>query len=253
MSAKPRHHLINVSQLINAIDLRAPDHHNRNLEGVRGLDLSVGGLTAAILGNEDLNAFLPHQLHLITADEGTPREDKPVLWQDRNVSRAINCTNKVGMLRRGRKRGELQPAVGQKNTARYITQRSNSGFGIIRVDPPIAVLRFPGGPGEGNKRNAGALASAGGIFRNPFGERMCGVDHRINMLREEKSAQSVGPTKTADAVRNGRPLRVFGTACERQYRGDVIALRQTPRQYARLSRTSEDKNAHPVAPRALRR
>jgi hypothetical protein len=253
MSVKPSHYLIHIEQRINAPDLRAPDHHDRNLQRPRGLDLGVGGPSATVLGNDDLNAFLPHQLRLITSEEGPSRQDKPVPGQGHNVGRPINGANDIAVLWRGCKRGELQTAMGQKSAARHLTERSDGGFGIISGNPPVAVLLFPGGPGERHKRNAGALAGADRILRNAYSEWMRGIDDCLNMLREEKIVEPVDPAKTTDAERNRRLSGVFGTARERQYGGDVIALRQTPRQQARLSGASEDKNAHLVAPRAPRR
>lgn len=253
MSVKPRHRLISIEQRINATDRRAPDHHHRNLQHPRGLDLGVGGRSAAVLGHDDLNAFLPHQLRLFTREEGATREDKPVLGQRHNVGRPINSANNIKVLRRGGERGELQAAMGQKNPAWHLAERSNGGLGIVSGDPPVAVLLFPGGPGERNQGNSSALASLGRVFRNAYSERMGSIDHRINPLREEKIVESIDPAKAADSERNWRLLGIFGATRERQYGGDIIAPRQAPRQQARLSGPSEDKNAHLVAPRTLGR
>ena len=173
--------------------------------------------------------------------------------QGHNVGRPINGANDIAVLRRGGERGELQTAMSQKNMPRRLTERSNRGFGIVSGNPAVAVLLLPCGPGERHQRNAGTSASADGVFRNAHGERMGGVDDCINTFRKEKIAKPVGPAKTADAARNRRLSGVFGTAREGQYRGDVIALRQTLRQQARLRGASKDENAHLAAPRVLRR
>jgi hypothetical protein len=176
-----------------------------------------------------------------------------VSGQRHDVGWRINGANDVTVLWRGRKRGELQTAMGQKDTARRITERSNGGFDIFSGNPPIAVLPLPGGPGKRHQRNAGTFAGAGRMFRNARGERMGGIDHGIDSIREKKVAESIDPTKTTDAEWNRRLPRAFGTARKGKYGGDVSATCQALRQQACLSGASEDKNAHHVAPQAVRR
>ena len=56
--------------------------------------------------------------HLIPCEEGPAREDKTVSGQRHDVGWRINA-NDVTVLWRGRKRGELQTAMGQKVGAAY--------------------------------------------------------------------------------------------------------------------------------------
>ena len=91
------------------------------------------------------------------------------------------------------------------------------------------------------------------MFRNARGERMGGIDHGIDSLREKKVAESIDPTKTTDAEWNRRLPRAFGTARKGKYGGDVSATCQACPLTSLPWRVPEDKNAHHVAPQAVRR
>lgn len=251
MSLDPRHHVCNIEQRVGAMLGRTPDHHNGNSQCACGFDLSIGRPATAVLGDDDVNAFLKHQPHVVTFGKRPARKNKPVPGQRRHVRGSVDRANDISMLRCLREGSELQPANGQKHPARRITERANGSLDVVSRNPLIAVPPLPSGPAEYSQRNPRPLAGAPRILRHPDGERMRGIDHGINALRQQKIAETIDPAKPADTKWNGRRRRVFGASRERQYRVDVAVLRETSRQLARLSRASEDKNPHLAAPRGF--
>ncbi len=253
MSTKPRHHRINVEQLSSKISLRAPHHDDRNFKNSCCLDLCVGRRSTAVLADNDVNAFVPHELYFRTLGERPPRKNKAMPGQLHDVSRPIDRADNVGMLRRPREGRQLQPAVSKENTSRTISKSPNCRINVINHKPPIANLLLPSRPGESNERKASTLASAPRIFRNAHGERMRSVDHRINVLGHQIIVKSIDPSKTANSERDWRQHGIFSATGERQYRFESDVPGETLRQHAGFFGASKNKDAHLIFPRSVGR
>jgi hypothetical protein len=249
MSTKPRHHRIDAEQLGSTINLRAPHHDDRNSEISRGLDLCVGRRSAAVLADNDVDAFVAHELLFGRPGERPACKNKSMPRQRHDVSWPIDRAHDVAMLWRPREGRQLQPAVGKQDTSRTISKSPNCRIDVINHNPPIAGLLLPSRPGEGNERNVRTLASAPRMLRDAHCERMGRVDHRIDVLRHEIGEKSIGPAKTANSGRDRRQHGVFSATGERQYRFDGGILAETLRQHAGFSGASKDKNAHLFFPR----
>ena len=124
------------------------------------------------------------------------------------------------MLRRGAERRQLLPPDGQQHAARRGAERVAPPASMSATGrPAVARLGAPGGRVRRSSGRRRGAAAATALRRDLRGERMGGVDQRVDRVRAQIGGKPVGAAEAADAVRDRRQRRV--RACGRRARGSA--------------------------------
>ena len=153
------------------------------------------------------------------------------------------------MLRRGDEGGELLAALGEKHPPRRRAERPRGLVHRLHLDPAVAGLPRPGRARQGEQRDPRRRAGLRRVARHLRGEGMGRVDHRVDPLGLEKSAQPPDAAEAAAAHGDRRRRRRARAPGERQDRRDVGPPGERGGERARFGRAAEEKKAHRLAPR----
>jgi hypothetical protein len=218
------------------------DHREPKLAG--GRDLAVTGLTAAVLGDDHLDAVCTQQSTIILHGKGTAIGYIGRMWNwQRRIDR-IDAAHQVVMLRSCYERREILAAERHEHAPRMAANGTNSLGNIRGLDPAIARDRRPRRPSQSQQRDAarrGSLSRVGGDQRRVG---MCGIDQNINALSGQIRGEPVSATKTADTHRNrlgGRCRRATG---KRQNHRGIGPCGKTSGQSLRFRGTAKNEDSH---------
>ena len=166
-----------------------------------------------------------------------------MIGQGVDLRRPVDRAHDVAMLRRSRERGELQPALGEKDRPPL---RPESRDGVVHCrdfDPAVSGVAWPGGAGEHGERRAGGATGGDRVGRHARSERMGGVDDSADALAGEKRRQAFGAAKPADASRDRRWSGLGRGSRQRQDRRNIGLVSKPSRERARLRRSAENEQA----------
>ncbi len=251
MSLDPCQNLLEPRRLRGGRPSGSLNHHDRDAEDAGRFDLGVGRLAAAILGDHDVDVFGAHQRLFVGEAERSARQDQPMERQRVDVGGRFDRAHEIAMLRRAREGGELRTSLRQEHPAGLGTQRLRRRHHRPDLDPAVAALPRPRRAGEDEPRDARRLARLSRVARHARGERVGGVDHRVDPFGLEIVAQSRRPAEPADAPGNWRGRGIAGAPGQREDRRHVGAPGERGGQRAGLRRAAENEKAHRFLPQGV--
>lgn len=222
---------------------RARYHHHLDTEQAGCLDLRIGGRTAAILGDDDVNVVLPQQIAFTVQRERTTLEDVLDIIKHKRRFDGIDAANEVVMLRCGLRMMGTLPARRQEDMAGGGAERFDGSRNAPHVPPAIAGHAMPFGTAQSDRGDAGGLGRESGIGRNALGEGMRGVDQQTISAGLEEIGKCGSAAETTDANWNRLRGRFLGATGKRQQNIAIITRRQRLGQQPRLAGAAEDQDA----------
>ncbi len=222
---------------------RARHHHQLDAEQAGGLDLRIGGGTAAVLGDDDVDVVLPQQSAFTVQRERTPIKDIVDIIKRKRRFDGIDAANEIVVLRCGFRMMRTLPARRQENMAGGGAKRFDGSRNAPHVPPAIARPALPFGAAQSDRSNAGGLSRESRIGRNALGERVRGVDQQVISAGLQESGECGSATESADTNRNRLYGRFFGASGKRQQNIAIVPCRQRLGQQPRLAGAAKDQDA----------
>lgn len=220
----------------------ALDHDDLHSQCASSRELAISGVSAGILGHDNVDAFRLQQSSFAGFAERTACENVSTIgYIERRIDR-IDAANKIPVLGRSRETARFLPADGEKNPTRGIAKRLNRLINIAYTCPAITIDLIPGRAAQGEDWNTAAHCRRGRIGGNLVGKGMRRIDQKIDPFFSQVINQSIGAAKAADTRRQGQGLGVDRTAGQRDHRRNIIASGQFLGQLARLGRAAEDQD-----------
>lgn len=222
---------------------RARHHHHLDPEQAGCLDLRIGGGTAAILGDDDVDVVLPQQSAFTVQRERTPIKDIVDIIKRKRRFDGINAANEVVMLRRGFGMMRTLPARRQEDMAGEGAKRFDGSRNAPHLLPAIARPALPFGTAQSDGSNAGGLSRESRIGRNALGEGVRDVDQQIISSGLQEIGECGSAAETADTNRNRLYGRFFGASGKRQKNITIVPCRERLGQQPRLAAAAKDQDA----------
>ena len=222
---------------------RTRDNDHLDAEAARSLDLGISSRTAAVLGDDDVDAVLLEQGDFAFEIEGTAIQNVMDIWNSDPRHDRIDATHEIEMLRRRLGATGLLPAGRKQDAAGRGTQSGNRLGNACRGSPQVARLLRPFGPSQredGNVSCAGRFDCVGGYTG---GEGVGCADQQIKFPLDQKTSEAFGTAETADAHRNRLSRRFFRAAGKREQNVVSALWRKGLRELSRLGGSPEDQNA----------
>jgi len=222
---------------------RTRDHQHLDAEQPGCLDLRIGGGTAAVFGDDDVDVVLPQEIAFAFQRERTAiKQIIDMIKRKRRLDR-IDAADKIVMLRRGFRMMRALPARRQEDMAGGRAERFDSRRNALHLPPAIAGFALPFGTAQSDRCDTGDLSGKSGIGRNPFGKRMRGVDQQMIAAGRQEIGECGSAAETADADRNRLYGRFLGASGKRQHNIAIVARRERRGQQARLAGAAQDQDA----------
>lgn len=222
---------------------RALDHDYLDAELPCCLDLPVSRVTAAVLGDDDLDLMLSQHVEFVGQPKRASAVDIADIGYRQRRFDGIDAADPVMVLRRRIRLMRLLPASRQENTQRHIAERSYGLRNAMHGEPVIAFDRHPCRTAQGKGGHIALSSRLRGIGRDAGCERMGGIDQQIDRLFTKIPGKPFGATEATAADRNGLRGRIGRPAGERQDDVEIGARGKGCRQRTRLRRTPQDQNA----------
>ncbi len=222
--------------------LRPGDHDDRQAKLARSRDLAVGGLAAAVLCNDDLDAVLKQKRVFVGFRKGAAAEDVMRAGDPLGRVHRLDASHDVAVLRTDSEATGFLPADGEKHRARRFAEQSRRVIDVPGADPVVAGLRLPWRSLQPHERHGGRTRRLNGIGGDACCERMGGVDEHVDLSCPQPLRQPLRATKAADAHGTGLRQRVFRSAGERQRHAHVAARNEAAGKHACLAGAAEDEN-----------
>lgn len=220
------------------------DHHHRNTELTRGLDLGVCRRPASVLADHDIDAVMLQQRQFIRERKWPALENNLRLRRQTFSIRRIDSAHQIAVLRRGRERRHLLAADGKKGALRLLAQRCSRRSHIRNDAPIVARLQLPFSPLQSQQRNVSDRGSFNGVARHLRRERMGCINHRTDALIHQPARQTIHTAEAADAAGCGGQQRLLRAARERIKGVETGIARKTLGQLKSFRRAAENENAH---------
>lgn len=211
-------------------------------EGSGRGDLAVGGITAAIFGDDHVDAMFLQERDLVLYGEGTAGEE--IFDRRRGQGRVdrIDAANEVVVLRSGVEMEGLLSADGEEHATR-LGAKHFDGF-PDRGDgrPAVAFDGLPPGPFEPDQRRFANVRRALGIGGNLPGERMGRVDQQVYSIACKVAGQPLRAAEAAGTDGDWLGGGIDRAAGERQGHVEIGALGEPARQFARFPRAAQNED-----------
>lgn len=221
---------------------RAIHHDHAQIQRACRVELGPCSAATGILRHKCVDPVLAQQRKVPGNVKRTARDfDNRVGRQINVCPGGIHKPQQIAVRRVGKGRQRLAPD-GQKypRGARAYGVRSLSH--IWHLQPAVAGLGHPGGPGQRHKRQAGCGAGGQGIAAHPQGEGMGCIDDMADIVRLQIGHQ---PRNAPKSARTHRQRLRAGRADTPGVRIDGLdpGLRQVLRQGIGLGRAAKKKDA----------
>jgi hypothetical protein len=223
--------------------LRPCNHNDRQAKLTRRIDLGARACAAGVAGDHPFDTPRTQQLEFPDQCEWTTRDDKLGIRQRQRTSRGIDETERVGVLRRGRKWCDVLPADGEENARRLNRQRCDGGRDIHNLDPAITRRFDPRRALQRDQWRCGDTTRRNRISADLGCERM----GRVDDMREFVPPNRIGkPVRAAEPADTGgqwlidRDLRPAGIGIDRV----EPRSRDCGRQQIGFARSAQDEDAH---------
>jgi hypothetical protein len=243
--AKPAQNLGNRFDRFPRGDKRPADHHYRQREVARRIDLGRGSVSAGIPCDNNVGMKILQHGPITRTVERPTRHDHLRIRQQQWIPRRINQPEQVNVLRVRNESLQMLPADAEEYTARRVTESLRRCRDIIHLDPAVASRALPSRPFQRQQRHSGGLASLDGVRAHLRRERMGRINNAVDILSTEIVRETSDAAKAADAPGNRRRQRISGAAGIGQHRIDTRIICQSCRQPVRIGGATEDQNAQP--------
>lgn len=223
--------------------MRALDHDHLDTQLPRSLDLRIGGIAAAVLGDHHIDPVFPQHRQFVFQTERTLGLDIGDIRRRQYRLDRIDAAHPIMMDGRGIGMVSLLPADRQEDADRGRAERGNRLGNTARRAPAIALDRKPSWPAECESGNAASADSFRGIGGNAGSERMGRIDQQIDGLVLQVAGETLGATEATGTNGNRLWSRICGSARQRQYDIEIGADRERCRQPTGFRRATQDQNA----------
>ncbi len=227
---------------------RAVDEDDGQAEVAGGGDLAIGGVAAAVLRHDDLDAAGGEQSALVGFGEGAAGEEGlGAGWQ---VGRrdGFDAADEVVVVRGGAEGGDLLTADGEEHPAGCVAEGRGGGGHVGDAGPAVAGDRLPRRALEDDEGDGDGGGSAHGVAGDPAGERVRGVDEDRDGVGAEPVGEAVRAAEAADADADAGggvgDLRRAGATGEGEGDAEPRAPGQTAGKLAGLAGAAEDEDMH---------
>lgn len=222
---------------------RAIDYYHLNTKLAGRHDLGIGRRSAAVLGDDHIDAMRFQQGDFTFYIEGAAIENVLRMGDDKSGLDRIDAADKIEMLWCRLGAIGFLSAGGQKHPTRSAAERSNGFRNGRNMRPAVASLRSPLGPPEAEGGKAETACCFAGALGNPRRKRMGGIDQQIEFAIAQIFRKAISTAKTSDPHWQGLKARLFGAAGKRQQRVVSLVTGQSPRKRACLGGSTEHQNA----------
>lgn len=240
---EPLHHLGDTFDRDPLGQLRPLDHDDGQAQLTRGIDLGARALPAGIARHDPRDAPRMHHLQFTGERERPARDDEIGIRQRQQRFGSINETERVGVLRLGRKRGDMLPANREEHPRGFDWQRRDGGGNVGNLDPVIAGALFPRLAFQRDQRRLHLRAGGQRVTADLRCKGMGRIDHMRELFLPDNIGKSV---RTAEATNThgqrliGRNLRSAGIGIDRV----KPRRRDLRRQPIGFARSAQDESAH---------
>ena len=245
MMVDPCQDIVEVVEWRRVLLWRPFDDDDLDAERSGGGQFRLGCGAAAVLGDEHVDAFVPHQRGFGVDGERTAGEDQAV--RDDGFRRGVDRSDDVSVVRSGGEGRQVQRADRQQHVAGVVTERFGGCGDVGDAGPPVAGLGAPGRAGEDGERYMKFTARGCGVARHLRGEGVGCVDYRVGAVFGQVGLQPWDSAEAADPERDCGLGRASGAAGQRQYGVEVGAAGYLAGQGTCLRRTAEYQKSHFVA------
>jgi precorrin-3B C17-methyltransferase len=223
---------------------RPAQQDDRQRQRPRRGDLAVGGRTAAVLGDDNVDAVFGEQRAFVLFGERAAGGDVDrVRHAERRLNR-VDAADEVVVLRRGPEWRNFLASEGQKDAARCGAKGLDGVRHLVYLDPAISRNRHPAGPAHGHQRDAGPRRGGGCVGGNRRRVGMRRIDESVYFLVAEVVREPFGAAEAAGPDRHGLGRRLGGAPGERERHVETGARRKACRELPRLRRAAENEDAH---------
>lgn len=223
--------------------LSALDHDHLDAKLPCRLDLGIGRLAPAVLGDDHLDPVLLQHVEFIGQSERPSTMDVADMRDRQRRLDGIDAADPIVMLRRGIHLMRFLPSGCEENAQRRIAKCSNGLRNAMHGKPVIPFDRYPGRTAQGEGGHMALGSRFHGIGRDAGRERMRGIDQQVDLFVVDVAGKSLRAAETAAAHRNGLGRRIGGSAGKRQDDLDIRSRGKSRRQCTGFRRTAEDQNA----------
>lgn len=242
---EPVQHIVHMMHRERAGGGRPVDHQYGKAEAACGDKLGLRARAPGILADDKVDAVIVQQPHVALDGERPPIDDQDVVGQRWRAVRCIDETQQIVVPGLRGKGFDMHAPKREHYPARRAGEGADGGRDVRHPLPPVAGLRRPGAPGQGQQRRAGLLRGSNGIGTHDGGKRMGGIHQMRDPLIPDVARQPFDPAETADAHRNRLYLRV-GDAAGIAERGGKAARGQSRGQRARFGGAAKDQDMRDV-------
>lgn len=214
------------------------DHGQAALAG--GIELCPRQRPAAVLGDDEIDPLAIDERALSGKRVGTTVEEQLVAWRKGAVGR-IDTADQQPSLLDGGERGQALASGRKQDPRPELLDKAGSGAEIADALPAVTDALSPARPFQPERGDPGLTASLSGRGRNPFGERMAGIDDRIDVMVLQPLRESLGTAEAANPDLARRQSRVAHASGEGRDERNV-ALIENGRQRPRLRCPPENEN-----------
>ena len=223
--------------------LGALNHDHLDAELPRSFNLRVGRLTAAVLGDDHLDAIPAQRLQLILQPERPPAVDvADIRRRQRRIDR-IDAADPIVMMGRGIGIVSLLPSGCQEHPQGCFAKRRNRLRHTMHGKPIIACDRRPGRSAQGKGRNAALSRCLYDIGGDTGRKRMGRIDHQIDRFIAQIAGKTLCAAEATAAHRDRLRSRIGGSAGKRQHDIEIGAGGECYRQSTSFRRAAQDQNA----------
>lgn len=222
---------------------RAGDDDALSAKQAPSLDLGIGRRTAAVLGDDGVDAVFPHELNLTFEREGATVEHIFHVGKRKRRVDGIDAAHQIKMLRGDLGMVSALATRRQEDAARGGAEcRDGRGY-VGDGMPVVAGFRHPLGTDERDRGNATAFDCRRGIGGDTFGEGMSGIDQQVVACGHQEIGEALGATEATDTNGNGLRSRGLRAAGERQQDLEIVSPGEFGGKPARFARAAQDQNA----------
>lgn len=225
------------------VRLLALDHDHRDAERTGGRDLAVGGATAAVLGDDQLDPVLQQQFAFGFLLEGAGREN---VMRMRNVEPrhdGIDAADQIMMLRSVFEMEGLLSADREEDAFWRRADGLDRLCDGANTGPAITGLLFPRRTAQSEKRNSGPARRHGSVVRDARRKGMRRIDQNIEIFSLQELGKSIAAAEAAAPGENGLGHGLCRASGQRQQAVAIGAPSQRGCQLPRFGRAAKDQDA----------
>ncbi len=223
--------------------LLALDHDHRDAQRAGGSDLAVGGRTAAILGDDDLDPVLDQKLAFGRFLEGAGRENVKCMGNIETRRDGVDTADQIAVLRSALEMESFLSADGKENAVWRGAERQGCLWDGADTRPAIAGFLFPLRATQSKKRNASPACCDGRVVRDACRKGMRSIDQKVEFFGSEEIGKPVASTEAAASDRNRLGHGLCRASGQRKQAVVIGAFSQRGRQLPRFGRAGKDQDA----------